>query len=184
MPGLLVVDGYNVLNAWPELCEMMHEVSLEAARDDLIAAMQDYAGFCGEEVVIVFDAYQRTEAAREMVKENIRVVFTGKSETADHYIERLVESTSKYRRISIRVATSDRLEQSVVLGLGAVRVSARELRKEVMMHRRRMSEGLEKRKEIKPNALEGRIPAHLRHALEQIRREGALPETGGEGEEK
>ena len=125
---LLVVDGYNVLGAWPELSKGK---PLADARDALIHRLHDYAGYSGQQVVLVFDAWQSDRMERSTEKRGLlTIVFTQKGETADHYIERLCDEHARaveLGRLELRVATSDGTEQTVVFGRGAVRISSREL---------------------------------------------------------
>ncbi|MBQ2700140.1 MAG: NYN domain-containing protein [Clostridia bacterium] len=128
MKPLLLVDGYNIIGAWKKA----HEAgwSLDESRDRLLRLMEDYGGYTGEEVVLVFDAHQSDRPMRsEEVFPHARLVFTKKGETADTYIERQAALAPKYRQV--RVATSDGLEQSQILSVGAVRLSARELLREL-----------------------------------------------------
>ena len=125
---LLVVDGYNVLGAWPELSKGK---PLADARDALIHRLHDYAGYSGQRIVLVFDAWlsDHTERSSE-TRGPLTIVFTQKGETADHYIERLCDEHARQvelGRLELRVATSDGTEQTVVFGRGAVRISSREL---------------------------------------------------------
>jgi len=125
---LLVVDGYNVLGAWPELSKGR---PLADARDALIHRLHDYAGYSGQQIVLVFDAWQSERLERSVDRSGpLTVVFTQKGETADHYIERLCDEHARQvelGRLELRVATSDSTEQTVVFGRGAVRISSREL---------------------------------------------------------
>ena len=125
---LLVVDGYNVLNAYRSAPDAR---SLSDARVELARRLLDYAGFSGQEIVLVFDAWMSGRKQRtEEVIGPMTVVYTQKNETADHYIERLCDARARdveYGRLEIRVATSDNVEQTVVLGRGATRISSREL---------------------------------------------------------
>ncbi|MCR4432327.1 MAG: NYN domain-containing protein [Tepidanaerobacteraceae bacterium] len=136
----LLVDGYNIINAWPEL-EEAKSISLEAAREKLLDIMADYAGHTGIRVIVVFDAHQ-VEKSRGMQydKNGVRVVFTKEGETADHYIEKLADLFARQEKV--RVATSDWIEQQIILGRGATRISARELLQEVnaIVGKRRASE--------------------------------------------
>ncbi len=129
---LLIVDGYNVLGAWPEISKGR---PLADARDDLIRRLHDYAGYTGQKVILVFDAWQSDRMARtEEDHGQLSVVFTQKGETADHYIERLCDANARkveLGRMELRVATSDGVEQTVVMGRGAVRLSSRELIREI-----------------------------------------------------
>ena len=122
MKPLLIVDGYNVIGAWPEAAK--NNWPLDASRDKLAHLLQDYAGYSGEEIVLVFDGYQSDRPATTEEREGpILLVYTHHGETADSYIERYVAQTPRYRQV--RVATSDGLEQSQVLSTGAVRLTSR-----------------------------------------------------------
>ena len=131
---VLIVDGYNVLNAWKDV-QGMDAGSLSDARDALAARLMDYAGFSGQKVVLVYDAYLGDRRARTEERTGpLTVVYTQKNETADNYIERLCDQYARdaeLGRVEVRVATSDLVEQMVVLGRHATRMSARELLIEV-----------------------------------------------------
>lgn len=121
----LIVDGYNVIHAWDELKELA-AIDLYNARVKLIDYMKNYQGFKNNLLIIVFDAYKVKESPGTIDKDNnIYIVYTKESETADTYIERTVHELGKHYNIS--VATSDGLEQLIILGQGAKRISAREL---------------------------------------------------------
>ena len=125
----LLVDGYNIIFAWDDLKALAAD-SLEHARDRLLAVLQNYQGYKKCEVILVFDAYKLKGHGRETEQHgNISVVYTKEAETADAYIERVSKQLLKENRV--RVATSDALEQLIILGNGAVRVSAREFQAEV-----------------------------------------------------
>ena len=128
-PEYLLVDGYNIIHAWDELKEMA-STNLEAARRMLMDILCNYQGFKKCIVILVFDAY-RVKGNPGSVEHwnNIHVVYTKEAETADTYIERATYDLAKNHRV--RVATSDNLEQLIILGHGAVRVSAREFREEI-----------------------------------------------------
>lgn len=157
---VLIVDGYNVLNARRHLGGGEH---LADARDALIHELQDYAGFSGQRIVLVFDAWQ-SDRTRRTVEERgqVQVVFTQKGETADHYIERLCDGYAEdmeYRRVEVRVATSDALEQTIILGRGATRLSARELLLEMRQVR---SGGTDSASgPVKRSTVGDRLPAHI-----------------------
>ncbi|MCM1314618.1 MAG: TetM/TetW/TetO/TetS family tetracycline resistance ribosomal protection protein [Prevotella sp.] len=120
----LLVDGYNIIFSWEELKKIAEE-SLDTARSQLINMMCNYQGFTGYELILVFDAYKVKGKHREIEKYcNINIVYTKESETADTYIEKVSHELSKNNRV--RVATSDGLEQIIILGNGAMRISARE----------------------------------------------------------
>ena len=125
----LLVDGYNIIFAWEELKKMAGD-SLEAARDRLIEILAEFKAFSDMSVILVFDAYKVKNNPGEIEKVlGIDVVYTKEAETADMYIERVTRKLTKNHKV--RVATSDRVEQIIILGGGALRVSAEEFRKEV-----------------------------------------------------
>lgn len=125
----LLVDGYNIIFAWEELKELS-SVNLTAARDQLCEILCNYQGFKKNTVIVVFDAYKTQHYKSEIQKyKNISVVYTKKAETADQYIEKTVSHMVKDGQVT--VATSDALEQMIIWGLGAMRLSAAGLLKEV-----------------------------------------------------
>lgn len=128
-PEWVLVDGYNIIHAWPELAELA-DTNLDAARGRLLDLLTNYAAFRGCELIAVFDAYRVTGHGEETFDyHNIHVVFTKEAETADRYIERFTHRhASDYQ---IRVATSDGLEQIIIRGAGSYVVSAREFLSEV-----------------------------------------------------
>ena len=141
-PGYLLVDGYNIIFAWDELKTIAKD-NLEAARNELIRIMADYQGSCGNEVIIVFDAYNVRGRKSNVEKLfNVSIVYTGEAETADTYIERVTHDLAKSHRV--RVATSDGPEQLIILGNGAMRVSAAELHQRVMNAKADYSDYLKK----------------------------------------
>ncbi len=125
----LLVDGYNIIFAWEELRALAAE-DLDAARGRLLDRMANYQGYVRCELIVVFDAYRVRGAVREVERlHNISVVYTKEAETADMYIEKTARALAKNRRV--RVATSDGLEQLIILGQGASRVSAEMFHEEV-----------------------------------------------------
>ena len=125
----LLVDGYNIIFAWDELKEVA-SFSLDAARDQLIALMCDFNGMRNLHLILVFDAYKVAGGRGSVEKRgNIDIVYTREAETADAYIEKAAYQLRDKRRV--RVATSDGMEQLIILASGALRVSAREFRREV-----------------------------------------------------
>ncbi|MGI6092602.1 MAG: NYN domain-containing protein [Veillonellaceae bacterium] len=120
----LLVDGYNVINAWPELMVLN---DLEHSRDKLIDIMANYGSYHGYNVLIVFDAHGVSGAVTEQhIYNDVNVVFTGEGETADSYIERTAYNLVRQGE-RVYVVTSDWAEQLVILGAGAFRIPAREL---------------------------------------------------------
>lgn len=128
-PDYLLVDGYNIIFAWDELKKIAEE-NLDAARAELVKKMCNYQGYAGCELILVFDAYKVKGRHRDVERYyNISIVYTRESETADSYIERVSHELSRKHRV--RVATSDGLEQMIILGNGAMRISAAEFEKRV-----------------------------------------------------
>lgn len=127
MKQYLILDGYNVINAWPKLKILMDE-SLEVARNELVENMAEYAAFRGINVIVVFDAYLvKGNIGNNEKFKGVDIIFTKEKETADSYIERTIVDLSKDRRNMVSVVTNDWVEQQMVLGGGATRVSVREM---------------------------------------------------------
>ena len=125
----LVVDGYNILFAWEDLSALARQ-DLEAARNRLIDILSNYCGFRRREVVLVFDGYRVKGSPGEKFRAGeLYVVYTRENETADAYIEALLEQIGKNDKVW--VATSDSLVQLSAFRSGVLRLSARELRAEV-----------------------------------------------------
>ncbi len=128
-PEYLLVDGYNIIFAWDELRKTA-EQNLEEAREQLISVLSNYQGVKQCELILVFDAYKVKNNPGELEKRgNITVVYTKEAETADMYIEKVTHQIGRKHRV--RVATSDGLEQLIILGGGAFRMSAAMLKEEV-----------------------------------------------------
>ncbi len=124
-PEILIVDGYNMLYSWEEL-NLLAKENLDAARDRLIDMMSSYQGYRGCALILVFDAYKVRENTGSVYNNgSIYIVYTKHAQTADSYIEKAThELKEKYK---VTVATSDGMEQRIILGEGALRMSAREL---------------------------------------------------------
>lgn len=128
-PEYLLVDGYNLIFAWDELKKLAAD-NLEGARQALADLLCNYRGFHDCQVILVFDAYKVPHGTGEVSRyHNIYIVYTREAETADMYIEKTTYQLAKQRRV--RVVTSDGAEQLIILGHGALRVSARSFREEV-----------------------------------------------------
>ena len=124
----LLVDGYNVIFAWDDL--KAQAVNIDSARDKLIDIMSNYQGYVGCELILVFDAYKVKQNPGSITKHgNIHVVYTKEAETADMYIEKTTHELG--RKYKVTVASSDGLEQLIIMGQGALRMSSRGLREEV-----------------------------------------------------
>ena len=128
-PEYLLVDGYNIVFAWDELKAAAKE-NLDAARQMLMDILSNYQGFKKNVVILVFDAYKVPRNVQDVTRyHNIYVVYTKEAETADAYIERATYEIGRHHRV--RVATSDGAEQLIILGHGALRLSASTFRAEV-----------------------------------------------------
>ena len=122
----LLVDGYNVIFAWDDL-KALAAVNIDSARDKLIDIMSNYQGYVGCELILVFDAYKVKQNPGSITKHgNIHVVYTKEAETADMYIEKTTHELG--RKYKVTVASSDGLEQLIIMGQGALRMSSRGLR--------------------------------------------------------
>lgn len=140
-PEYLLVDGYNIIFAWEELAELAR-TDLDAARHRLIQILCNYQGYRRCELILVFDAYKVKGNPGNIERHHgIHVVYTKEAETADMYIEKVTHTLAKEHRV--RVATSDGLEQIIILGHGAIRVPARQFREEVEQVERAIREILE-----------------------------------------
>ena len=131
MTEKLIVDGYNVIHAWPSLKALMN-VSLEEARDRLIDRLAVYAQVTGSDVTVVFDAH-RTSSLANATEENqgVHVMYTRKGHSADHAIERLAYAASGAGDL-LTVATSDRFQRDLVSGMGGAVISSPELERRVL----------------------------------------------------
>ena len=140
-PEYLLVDGYNIIFAWDELKKIAAE-NLDAARSQLIHILANYRGWRQCKLILVFDAYRVKGNPGSITEESgISIVYTKEAETADTYIERISHDLAKDYRV--RVATSDGTEQIIILGNGAYRMSAEELRLEIAEAVRQMREHLQ-----------------------------------------
>ena len=127
----LIVDGYNVIHAWPPLKSLMQQ-SLEAARDKLIDRLAVYAQVSGAEVTVVFDAHRTTSTANAVEwNQGLRVIYTRKGHSADHAIERIAYAAAGGGDPLV-VATSDRFQRDLVRGMGGAVISATELERRVV----------------------------------------------------
>lgn len=125
----LLVDGYNIIFAWEDLKELS-KINIEAARNKLMDILSNYQGYKKQILILVFDAYKVPGNPGEVMKyHNIHVVYTKEAETADQYIEKTVHEIG--RKYHVTVATSDALEQVIILGQGAQRISAKGLWEEI-----------------------------------------------------
>jgi uncharacterized protein len=150
---ILLVDGYNIIGAWPILRDLK-ERDLPAARDRLVERMAEYQAYSGFRVIVVFDAQYVQGTEKKYKDHKVEVIFTKKGETADERIEKLAISLNN-RRTQIHVATSDFTEQWAIFGQGALRKSAREL----LLEMSSIEKGIEKKvKKIQDKKPVSKIP--------------------------
>lgn len=147
----LLVDGYNIVFAWPELAELAKD-NMDGARMKLLDQLCNYQAIRKCEIIAVFDAYRVKEHREEMIAyHNIHLVYTKEAQTADHYIERFAhDNNGKYR---ITVATSDGLQQMIVRGAGCALLSARELKIEMEAANKRVAEEFQESRPSQRNYL-------------------------------
>ena len=171
---VLIVDGYNMIGAWPELEPLMAD-RLDEARDRLVDMMADYGAFAGVSVTVVFDAFRVPGLGAAYRVSGVDIVFTKEKETADECIERLVGEVTSVRR-NVYVATSDETEQRVAFGRGALRLTARELRLAVLESRREIARAIRQQPPAKRNPLGGTLNEDMRRLLESWRRGEGFPD--------
>ncbi len=137
---VLIVDGYNIIGAWPELRELK-KTDFAAARDKLIEKMAEYKAYTGYRVIIVFDAHQVPGIETKITNLNVEVIYTKENEIADERIEKMANELNNIKT-QVHVATSDYTEQWVVFGQGALRKSARELLNEMNSIEKKINKSL------------------------------------------
>jgi hypothetical protein len=172
--AVLLVDGYNIVGAWPCLKKIRDSAGLEAARGQLIEDMINYSAFQGFETQIVFDAqYQNTCSNQEVINQNLCVHYTVFGQTADTYIEKACASYRPYLKQShlcrLIVATSDRTQQLMVLGYGSEWMSALQLYYEVQSTVVRARRQQKPRKQSSSRFLANSIDAKSRQRLAELR---------------
>ncbi len=167
MEEIFIIDGYNCIHLWPHLNELKDE-SLEEARSRLIEELSDYQASRGVRLILVFDAHMQAGPGSHEVYGNMEVIFTAHGETADRRIERLARSLVAPDR-RIYVATSDYVEQRVIFGQGALRISARELYQDVQQNRQRLRKKMAAVRR-RPATLGQRLSKEVEEQLEQWRR--------------
>lgn len=156
----LFVDGYNIINSWQSLIELKN-VSLEDARNELIDTMIEFSHSTKEHIILVFDAYLvKKSGGKTYKRDGIDVIFTKEFETADHYIERQLDEIGKLT--NVRVATSDNVEQQIILSRGGTRISARELEAEVNNSKNKVSYVAKRLKEERVTSLDEDIILKLK----------------------
>jgi predicted RNA-binding protein with PIN domain len=165
----IFVDGYNVINSWPNL-KQKKDVSFEGARQTLVDKLHNYGVFKDCKIVLVFDAYKVVGSLekKDIVNKNISVVFTKDGETADIYIEKKVNTLG--RKHEIVVVTSDKLEQQTIFQRGAVRMSSLEFYNEIAKVEKSIQIKSDKNKDTQKNIISDNLDDETAKMLEEIRR--------------
>ena len=165
----LLVDGYNIIFAWPELAELA-EANMDGARMRLLDQLSNYQGIKNCKIIAVFDAYRVKEHKEEVITyHNIHLVYTKEAQTADQYIEKFAhDNNQKYR---ITVATSDGLQQIIVRGAGCALLSARELKSEMEAANLRIKEEFEDSKARNHNYLMDSLSEKAKEQLKEMKKE-------------
>lgn len=163
----LLVDGYNIIFAWDELKALAGD-NLGGARDKLMEILSNYQGYRRCNLILVFDAYKVSGGTGSVQKyHNIHVVYTKEAETADQYIEKVAHEIG--RKYDVTVATSDGLEQVIILGQGCRRLSAKDLQQEIQRTRQQIREEIRAKRESDRNYLLGDLPEELEAYMEEVR---------------
>jgi len=167
MEEYLVVDGYNIIYAWPHLDKMKTE-NLEHARDKLVDILANFAAHSGAKVFVVFDAHQVKSGIEHVEEKNgVRIIYTREGETADAVIEKMVGELVNLGRVY--VATSDYDEQRLVFGRGAYRLTPRDLQQQIEQYRKKEEKWAKQAFPV-DNYLEDRLAGPMRKKLEEWRR--------------
>lgn len=166
---IIFVDGYNVINSWPELRDIK-DYSFESARNRLIEILNNYATYHGDKIYIIFDAHlvKGNIEKRDKISDKLVVVFTKEGETADAFIEKAVDEIG--RKVEVSVVTSDSLEQQVIFQRGAARVSSLEFYHEVKDAEEKIKDNIRNRYTNKKHILEEVVNEDVLEKLEKIRR--------------
>ena len=171
----LIVDGYNIIFAWPDLAAVK-DVNLQDAREMLIATLADYAAMTRQRVTVVFDSHRRPDAdASEQTISGVEVVYSGRKTSADHVIERLLFEARASDEVT--VATSDALQRDLALGRKIKTVSALTLKGQVdaVLAQRNQQIGDTRARSDIARRLEDRLDPKTRERLDRLRR-GEPPE--------
>ncbi|ACB83774.1 NYN domain-containing protein [Natranaerobius thermophilus] len=167
MTDYLIVDGYNIINAWDHLKKSAEE-NLEISRIELIDELSEYKGILWGKIVVVFDAHSAKQKNRHTEQINgILVIYTKEGETADSLIEALVYDLVD--KGNVDVATSDWQEQRVIMGKGAVRLSARDLKKLIRETKEKIRKNFIEKEEGKRNTLDNLLDQQVKEKLNILR---------------
>ena len=171
--AILLVDGYNIVGAWPELTQLRDIQSLEVARNNLAETLANYSAYRGFETLLVFDAYgQRQSHRREAFTQHLSIHYTSFGQTADSYIEiacaKFRNDIRKFQKRLI-VATSDRAQQLTVVGYGAEWMSAMQLAADVDLSVQKVKHRQKPQKRSKQRFLSKSLNPETQAKLAQLR---------------
>ena len=181
--SVLIVDGYNVIHAWPRLKALLAGGGGEEARRALIGELAEYAAVRQLRVIVVFDGPRRAASAAEVI-DGVSVVFSGRSGSADHLIERLAyEAARAGEAHEVMVATSDRLQRDMVRAMGVATIDAKGLEQEVSAARDQTDRAARSGREQSRFAhrVEDRLSPEVRRRLEAMRRGRPDDDAGAAG---
>lgn len=166
---IIFIDGYNVLNSWPNLKDLKN-ISFDGARNKLVDILHNYGSYNDCKVILVFDGHKVAGNIenKEEINKNLSIVFTKDGETADAYIEKEVHSIG--RRYEVYVVTSDWLEQQTIFQRGAVRMSSLEFYNEVIGLENKIRIKAENNMNSQKNNLGDNIDEDVLNKLEELRR--------------
>ncbi len=162
----LLVDGYNIIFAWPELAELADE-NMDGAKISLLETLSNYQAIRKCQVIVVFDAYRVQGYAEEVINyQNIHMVYTREAQTADQYIERFAQDNKK--KYNITVATSDGLQQIIIRGTGSYIMSAKDLKIDIQNAKERIKQQYEAMKGTNRNYLLDSLSAQEKEKLKVL----------------
>lgn len=162
----LLVDGYNMIFAWPELKELAED-NMDGARTKLLDILSKYQGIRNCQIIAVFDAYRVVGHSEEVIDyDQIHLVYTREAQTADHFIEKFAHDNRK--KYSITVATSDGLQQIIIRGAGCAVMSARELKEEIELANKRVIQAYQEKQTLNRNYLQDAISDASKRQMEGI----------------
>lgn len=165
----LLVDGYNIIYAWPEFQELVKE-NMDGARIKLLECLCNYQGIRKCQVIVVFDAYRVQGHHTEIMDyHNIHVVYTKEAETADQYIEKFAHE--HHKKYQVTVATSDGLEQIIIRGNGCALLSARELKETIERAHQKMMENYRMKQPVERNTLGDHLSEAVKNHMTQFKQE-------------
>lgn len=162
----LLVDGYNIIFAWDNLKKIANH-SIDDAREKLIYILSNYQSVADYSIIVVFDAHLvKGNFGTFQKRGNISVIFTKERETADNFIEMTTKKLAK--DYFVKVATSDKLEQIIILGAGATPISAKQLKADIDFYNKKINKTLEEIKPIKNNTIFDCLTPEIATAFEKI----------------